>query len=113
MFFELYFFPHFVSIEKSHKTPHDLRLLQSFSLFLFPVTPYSPYWVLTTDYTSFSVVYSCTDILRIFHVDYAWILSRSRFLPYDTVQYAKELLYKEGIDVFRMKATNQMGCKDD
>lgn len=88
-----------------------------YSLFLpffsFPVTPYSPYWILTTDYNSFSVVYSCTDILRIFHVDYAWILSRSRFLPYEAVQYAKELLYKEGIDVFRMKATNQMGCKDD
>lgn len=84
----------------------------SLCLFL-PVTPYSPYWILTTDYTSLSVVYSCTDILRVFHIDYAWILGRSRFLPTQTVQYAKELLINEGIDLFRMKATDQMGCKDN
>ncbi|XP_047424645.1 apolipoprotein Db [Mugil cephalus] len=81
----------------------------SFSYF----TPYSPYWVLTTDYTSVAVVYSCTDILRIFHIDYAWILGRSRFLPAETVYYAKEVLINEGIDLFRMKPTDQMGCKDN
>uniref|UniRef100_A0A4W6DF33 Apolipoprotein D n=1 Tax=Lates calcarifer TaxID=8187 RepID=A0A4W6DF33_LATCA len=71
-----------------------------------------PYLVLTTDYTTLSVVYSCTDILRLFHVEYAWILGRSRFLPPETVRYAKNLLISEGIDLFRMKATDQMGCKD-
>ncbi|KAM9337632.1 apolipoprotein Db isoform 1-T2 [Symphorus nematophorus] len=85
------------------------RLGVSFSYF----TPYSPYWVLTTDYTSLSVVYSCTDILRLFHVDYAWILGRSRFLPAETVQYAKELLTSEGVDLFRMRPTDQTGCKDN
>lgn len=60
-----------------------------------------------------SVVYSCTDILSIFHIDYAWILGRSRFLPHETVWYAKELLVSEDIDLFRMKATDQTGCKDD
>ncbi|XP_022604524.1 apolipoprotein D-like [Seriola dumerili] len=85
------------------------RLGVSFSYF----TPYSPYLVLTTDYTSLSVVYSCTDILRLFHVEYAWILGRSRFLPPETVQYAKNLLTSEGIDLFRMKATDQTGCKDN
>ncbi|KAM4605959.1 uncharacterized protein ACJ7VT_016228 [Polymixia lowei] len=85
------------------------RLGVSFSYF----TPYSPYWVLTTDYASVSVVYSCSDILRLFHVDYAWILGRARFLHPHTVHYAKLLLAKEGIDVFRMKATDQMGCKDN
>ncbi|XP_018556365.1 apolipoprotein Db [Lates calcarifer] len=84
------------------------RLGVSFSYF----TPYSPYLVLTTDYTTLSVVYSCTDILRLFHVEYAWILGRSRFLPPETVRYAKNLLISEGIDLFRMKATDQMGCKD-
>ncbi|KAM9839440.1 apolipoprotein Db [Aulostomus maculatus] len=77
------------------------------------ITPYSPYWILTTDYTSLSVVYSCTDILRIFHVEYAWILGRSRFLPPETVRYAEELLTDEGIDLARMKATDQTGCKDN
>ncbi|TDG97489.1 hypothetical protein EPR50_G00226590 [Perca flavescens] len=81
----------------------------SFSYF----TPYAPYWILSTDYTSTSVVYSCTNILYVFHIDYAWILGRSRFLPPETVSYAKELLMNEGIDLFRMKATDQSGCKDD
>ncbi|XP_027861391.1 apolipoprotein Db [Xiphophorus couchianus] len=84
------------------------KLGVSFSYF----TPYSPYWVLTTDYTSLAVVYSCTDILRLFRVEYAWILSRSRFLPPLTVRYAKELLVGEGIDISRMKATDQ-NCKDN
>lgn len=78
-----------------------------------PVTPYSPYWVLTTDYTNVAVVYSCTDIIRLFHVEFAWILGRSRFLPAETVYYAKELLTAEGIDLYKMKTTDQKGCKDD
>ncbi|XP_068565626.1 apolipoprotein Db [Cebidichthys violaceus] len=85
------------------------RLGVSFSYF----TPYSPYLVLTTDYTSLSVVYSCTNILNIFHVDFAWILSRTRFPTPEAVSFAKELLTKEGIELCGMKATDQMGCKDD
>ncbi|KAK1885463.1 Apolipoprotein D [Dissostichus eleginoides] len=78
-----------------------------------PVAPYGSYWVVTTDYTSVTVVYSCTDILRLFHFDYAWILGRSRFLPAETVRYAKELLIQEGVDLSKMKATDQTGCKDN
>lgn len=81
----------------------------SFSYF----TPYSPYWILTTDYTKLSVVYSCTDFLRIFHVDFAWILSRSRFLPQADIEYAKMIMIQEGIDIYGMKPTIQTGCKDD
>ncbi|XP_022049604.1 apolipoprotein Db [Acanthochromis polyacanthus] len=92
---------------------HDMRDPAKFGVSFSYFTPYSPYWVLTTDYTSVAVVYSCTDIFRIFHIDYAWILGRSRFLPYETVSYAKELLINEGIDLFRMKATDQRGCKDN
>ncbi|MEQ2162170.1 hypothetical protein GOODEAATRI_017077 [Goodea atripinnis] len=93
------------------ETMHDFEAANSDELELKRVTPYSPYWVLTTDYTSVAVVYSCTDILRLFHVDYAWILSRSRFLPAETVRYAKQLLVREEIDISRMKATDQ-NCKD-
>ncbi|XP_026219347.1 apolipoprotein Db [Anabas testudineus] len=84
------------------------KLGVSYSFF----TPYSPYWVLTTDYTSLSVVYSCQDYFRLFHVDYAWILGRSRFLPPDTVRYAQNVLIDEGVDLFRMAVTDQTGCKD-
>ncbi|XP_069368156.1 apolipoprotein Db [Paralichthys olivaceus] len=85
------------------------KLGVSFSYF----TPYSPYWVLSTDYTNFTIVYSCNDVLRLFHIDFAWILSRSRFMPQEKVQQAKHLMISEGIDLSRMKATDQTGCKDD
>ncbi|XP_061820709.1 apolipoprotein Db [Nerophis lumbriciformis] len=81
----------------------------SFSYF----TPYSPYWILTTDYTSLAVVYSCTDILRLFRVEFAWILGRSRFLPPDTVHYAQDILMGEGVNLYKMSSTDQTGCKDD
>ncbi|XP_061661866.1 apolipoprotein Db [Syngnathoides biaculeatus] len=85
------------------------RIGVSFSYF----TPYSPYWILSTDYSSVAVVYSCTDILRIFHVEFAWILGRSRFLPDETLRYAQDLLLREGVDLFRMTATDQTGCGDN
>ncbi|XP_062235620.1 apolipoprotein D-like isoform X1 [Platichthys flesus] len=85
------------------------KLGVSFSYF----SPYSPYWVLSTDYTGFTIVYSCTDFFRLFHVEFAWILTRSRFPPAETVQNAKDLLISEGIDLTRMKAAGQTGCRDE
>lgn len=75
-----------------------------------PVLPYSPYWILSTDYVNTALVYSCTDILRLFHVDFAWILSRTRTLPESTVMNAKETFAKNNIDVSRMIDTKQEGC---
>ncbi|XP_058231988.1 apolipoprotein Db [Hemibagrus wyckioides] len=83
------------------------KLGVSFSYF----TPYSPYWVLSTDYDSVALLYSCTDVLRLFHVDYAWILSRSRSLPPETVYHAKEVFSREHIDISRMVPTDQHGCE--
>ncbi|XP_057680895.1 apolipoprotein D-like [Corythoichthys intestinalis] len=85
------------------------RIGVSFSYF----TPYSPYLVLSTDYEEVAVVYSCTDVLRIFHIEFAWVLSRARFLPPETFRYAEELLLGEGIDLSPMTFTDQTGCKDD
>ncbi|KAM4718403.1 apolipoprotein D-like [Anableps anableps] len=85
----------------------DMREMAKLGVSFSYFTPYSPYWVLTTDYTSLAVVYSCTDILRLFRIEYAWILARSRSLPPQTVRYAKQLLVREGIDISRMKATDQ------
>ncbi|XP_053353483.1 apolipoprotein Da, duplicate 1 [Clarias gariepinus] len=74
------------------------------------VLPYTPYWVLYTDYVSSAVVYSCTDVLRIFHVDLAWVLGRSRRLPESTVLRAKQILMENRIDVSRMIASPQEDC---
>lgn len=83
------------------------KLGVSFSYF----TPYSPYWVLSTDYNTVSLVYSCTDVLRLFHVDYAWILSRTRTLLPETVYHAKEIFARDNIDVSKMVPTDQHGCE--
>ncbi|XP_058250436.1 apolipoprotein Da, duplicate 1 [Hemibagrus wyckioides] len=74
------------------------------------VLPYTPYWILYTDYVCSAVVYSCTDVLRIFHVDFAWILGRSRTLSESTVQHAKEIFMENRIDVSRMIASSQEDC---
>lgn len=85
---------------------HPAKLGISFSF----VSPYSPYWIISTDYDKSAVVYSCTDILRIFHVDFAWILGRTRMLPPDTINKAREIFTKSNIDVTWMVPSRQDGC---
>lgn len=86
------------------KNPAKLGISYSY------VLPYSPYWILATDYVNSALVYSCTDVLRLFHVDFAWILSRTRTLPGSTIEQAKEIFTKNNIDVSRMVASKQQGC---
>lgn len=74
------------------------------------VLPYTPYWILSTDYVNSAVVYSCTDVFRIFHVDFAWILGRDRTLPGSTIQRAKAIFMENRIDVSRMIASSQEDC---
>ncbi|XP_022070775.2 apolipoprotein Da, duplicate 1 [Acanthochromis polyacanthus] len=75
------------------------------------VLPFSPYWILSTDYVNSALVYSCTDILRLFHVDFAWILGRTRTLPDSTIQKAMEIFAQNNIDVSRMTPSRQQGCE--
>lgn len=84
-----------------------------FTTIVRTVLPYTPYWILATDYVNSALVYSCTDVLRLFHVDFAWILSRTRTLPDATIQKAKETFENNNIDVTRMIDTKQQGCDKD
>ncbi|XP_048868314.1 apolipoprotein D-like [Brienomyrus brachyistius] len=83
------------------------KLGVSFSVF----TPYISYWILSTDYETSAAVYSCFDVLRIFHVDYAWILGRTRSLPEKTISAVKDIFIRSHIDMERMKPTDQEGCE--
>ncbi|XP_074860645.1 apolipoprotein D [Carettochelys insculpta] len=71
---------------------------------------YSPYWVLSTDYENYTVVYSCTCILRLFHIDFAWILARTRQLQPETVERLKNLLLSYNVKTKKMTPTDQMNC---
>ncbi|KAK6302333.1 hypothetical protein J4Q44_G00266880 [Coregonus suidteri] len=86
------------------KNPAKLGISYSY------VLPYSPYWVISTDYENSALVYSCTDVLRLFHMDFAWILGRTRTLPAATVDKAREIFTSSNIDVSRMVASRQQGC---
>ncbi|XP_053161609.1 apolipoprotein D isoform X2 [Hemicordylus capensis] len=75
--------------------------------------PAAPYWVISTDYDNYSLVYSCTPFLWLFHVDYAWIMSRTRQLHPETVEHLKSILQSYGVDTARMRPTDQMDCPPD
>ncbi|CAN9506064.1 unnamed protein product [Ophioblennius macclurei] len=76
----------------------------------FKNSPDAPYWVLSTDYQSNALVYSCVDYLGIFHVDFAWILARARVLPEVVLGSLREKLTAAGVNLNRLTVSNQTGC---
>ncbi|KAG9340082.1 hypothetical protein JZ751_022002 [Albula glossodonta] len=78
----------------------------------FEGTPGAPYWVVSTDYENYSLIYSCTNYLGFLYVDFAWIMSRARTLPEATVTELLGKLTSSGISVKRMTVTDQTGCED-
>ncbi|XP_009813836.2 apolipoprotein D [Gavia stellata] len=72
--------------------------------------PSAPYWVISTDYENYSLVYSCTNILWLFHIDYAWILSRAPEMHPETVEHLKSVLQSYKIDTEKMMPTDQLNC---
>ncbi|XP_004081228.2 apolipoprotein D [Oryzias latipes] len=77
----------------------------------FKFAPSMPDWVLATDYTDYSVVYSCMDFFHAFHLEYAWIFSRSPSLSPETLRHCEEILDREGIDTSRLQEVEQ-DCTD-
>uniref|UniRef100_A0A8V0Z2F1 Apolipoprotein D n=1 Tax=Gallus gallus TaxID=9031 RepID=A0A8V0Z2F1_CHICK len=59
---------------------------------------------------NYSLVYSCTNILWLFHFDYAWIMSRSPDMHPDTVEHLKSMLRTYKIDTDKMMPTDQLNC---
>ncbi|XP_067851841.1 apolipoprotein D-like [Heptranchias perlo] len=75
-------------------------------------TPYMPYWVLSTDYTSYSLVYSCWSSFsfNLRHKEYAWILSRQRHLQENTTNYLRDILISNDVNIKDMVISDQEGC---
>ncbi|XP_008332761.1 apolipoprotein Da, duplicate 2 [Cynoglossus semilaevis] len=78
------------------------KLLVSF----FENSPRGPYWVLSTDYDNHALVYSCTDA-GLFHVNFAWILSRQPTLPEETLEDLNGILSSIGVKLDKLITTNQ------
>ncbi|CAL9698256.1 unnamed protein product [Knipowitschia caucasica] len=83
------------------------KLTVSFS----PFTPPGSYWVLSTDYDSLCPwFYSCTDILRLAHFEFAWILSRTETISNETRSRAEQVLVQAQVRLQDMVDTDQSEC---
>ncbi|GFS10181.1 apolipoprotein D [Elysia marginata] len=69
------------------------------------------YYVLATDYDSYSLVYSCSDLFGI-SMEYAWILSRERNAGLD-VSGLEQILTDAGVDITNFETVDQQNCSDD
>merc|ERR1711910_175951 len=74
-------------------------------------TPYGSYWVIDTDYTGTSLVYSCTS-LGVAHYEQAWILARNSTIDDVTKDKLMAELAGYGVDVSYFKKTDQTDCPD-
>lgn len=45
--------------------------------------PGGDYEVLSTDYDKYAIIWSCTNIFWIFHLEYSWILARDAYYDYE------------------------------
>ncbi|XP_022253346.1 apolipoprotein D-like, partial [Limulus polyphemus] len=68
------------------------------------------YWVLDTDYNTYSVVYACTSIAGVFRSESCWILARQRTLPQETTNKLFNFLDTNGINSNKLIMTNQTNC---
>merc|ERR1712154_153982 len=69
------------------------------------------YWVIDTDYTGTSLVYSCTS-LGVAHYEQAWILARNSTIDDVTKDKLMAELAGYGVDVSYFKKTDQTDCPD-
>ncbi|ESO82948.1 hypothetical protein LOTGIDRAFT_134336 [Lottia gigantea] len=77
----------------------------------FPqAAPYGPYWVLDTDYTSYSLVFSCEQLGSFAHAKFLWILSRTPSIDPAVKDRLFKRLEKDGIGASGLRATKRSDC---
>ncbi|XP_049789513.1 lazarillo protein-like [Schistocerca nitens] len=82
----------------------DGRLLVS-----FPLTGSlkAPYWILDTDYDSYSVVWSCSSLANIANAQFSWLLTRDKNPSSETIQRMFSVLDKNNLETKSYIKTNQ------
>ncbi|KAJ8670053.1 hypothetical protein QAD02_001312 [Eretmocerus hayati] len=74
-----------------------------------PVQFEAPYWILDTDYTSYAVVWSCSDY-GIISARNAWILTREQHPPISVLEKAYQVVDKNKISRAFFVRTDQKNC---
>jgi lipocalin len=95
--------PNFLSIQFN---------IQAFGQQLFQTQ--GSYIVWDTDYTSYSLVYSCSEQDLYFFklkTEYVWILSRNSTLDADKTNMLRAKLQAAKVDLSSIEITNQQYCK--
>jgi len=65
------------------------------------------YWVLDTDYTTYSIVYSCFSVFDFFNAEFLWILSRTPALENSTHENIYKFLDANNINRKTLSPTEQ------
>jgi len=73
----------------------------------FPGAPPGDYNVLSTDYTSYTTIYSCGQLTRGLSIQYAWVLSRTPTISPLTLNKALNVFKGFGIDTSKFRKTIQ------
>ncbi|KAK3600406.1 hypothetical protein CHS0354_026638 [Potamilus streckersoni] len=77
----------------------------------FGNAPSGDYWVLDTDYDSYSIVYSCSTFVGFLKIEFAWILTRDRNGLSDAkIQELLQYMSSYDINVNRFAVTDQSNC---
>ncbi|XP_078611397.1 apolipoprotein D-like [Branchiostoma floridae x Branchiostoma japonicum] len=77
----------------------------------FNGAPYGAYWVLKTDYKTYTLIWSCGDFLGLGNVQFAWILAREHELDPAVIADLHKLATGYGIDISHFSKTDQTGCE--
>jgi len=77
-----------------------------------PRAPIGKYWVLETDYVTYSVVYSCSRYVEAIPVytELAWVLTRERGVAPPGLIQIYQRMQDQGIDPTQFELNDQKGC---
>ncbi|XP_014481899.1 PREDICTED: apolipoprotein D-like [Dinoponera quadriceps] len=87
----------------------DPKLTVTFPSLPLPID--APYWVLDSDYKSYAVVWSCTN-LGVFNIRNVWILTREPKPPIAVLEKAYQVIDKNNISRAYFIRTDQKNCPD-
>ncbi|XP_078692814.1 apolipoprotein D-like [Branchiostoma floridae x Branchiostoma belcheri] len=76
----------------------------------YDAAPYGAYWVLKTDYKTYTLIWSCGDLLGFGNVQFAWILAREHEVDPAVIDDLHKLATGYGIDISHFSKTDQTGC---
>ncbi|KAH8263145.1 hypothetical protein KR044_005256 [Drosophila immigrans] len=67
-------------------------------------------YILATDYTSYTIEYTCINSNAVFSMQWAVIMTRKRVPTEGTIYIARKLAKKLGLQIYELEAVHQESC---